>query len=184
MNRVFLEKYDSSGKFPDGRIKLDVYFRDSAGNRYVWTPDWEQGTRNLFLEAYRIERLNKPAGPERERFKQTAAQVLSEEEERGAPVNFKLVAIKLGEELKYDTSVNAIRRAALALFDFDVSTHPQQSITSTRAQEIYDCVMTLAQQPMTAERKLQLLRDFVRALVPPDLSEALIAELLRAEGAS
>ena len=80
MGRIFFERYDSSGKFPDGRIKLDVYFEDSEGNKYVYTPDWERGTRSFFLEAYRIERLNRPESGEIERFKQIAGKVVSEEE--------------------------------------------------------------------------------------------------------
>ena len=79
MKRIFFDKYDSSGKFPDGRVKLDVYFRSSEEEKYVWTPDWERGTRHFFLEAYRIERLNRPESPERERFKKVAEEVLYEE---------------------------------------------------------------------------------------------------------
>jgi hypothetical protein len=82
MGRIFFKKYDSSGRFPDGRIKLDVYFEDSEGNKYVWTPDWERGTRHFFLEAYRIEKLNRPQSAELESFKQIAKEVTSEEEIR------------------------------------------------------------------------------------------------------
>ena len=78
--RIFFKRYDSAGKFPDGRVKLDVHFKDSEGNMYVWTPDWQKGIRTLFLEAYRIERLNRLKGLQVEKFEQTAREVSSEVE--------------------------------------------------------------------------------------------------------
>lgn len=80
--RVFFKRYSSTGKFDDGRIRLDVYFKDSKANTYIWTPDWKMGTRSLFLEAYRVEKLNRPKGPEVERFRQTGKEVLVEDEEK------------------------------------------------------------------------------------------------------
>src|SRR3990172_8248609 len=110
MKRIFFHKHSSLGRFPDGRIILDVYFRDSGGEQYIWTPDWEKGTRELFLEAYRIERLNRPESPERKKFTQTAEQVVREEDGDKARTNFKLIAIELGQGLKWQTSVNEVRR--------------------------------------------------------------------------
>lgn len=78
--RIFFGRYDSAGKFEDGRIKLDIYFKDSEGNGYVWTPDWERGTRNFFLEAYRVEKLNRPKGLQVRKFRQTGREVSFEEE--------------------------------------------------------------------------------------------------------
>ncbi|MBA7611436.1 hypothetical protein ES703_18660 [subsurface metagenome] len=166
MKRVFFDKYDSSGKFPDGRAKLDVYFRSSDGEKYVWTPDWERGTRHFFLEAYRIEKLNRPESPERERFKEVAAEVLTEEEKEKERINFKLIAIQLGEGLKGQTSVNEINRMASVVFNFDISPHPHDSITSIRSQMIYSWVMTLSEQPISEEKKLQLLKQFINLLTP------------------
>lgn len=166
MKRVFFDKYDSSGKFPDGRARLDVYFRSSDGEQYVWTPDWERGTRHFFLEAYRMEKLNRPESGERERFKQVAEEVLHEEEQEKPKTNFRLVAIELGEGLKGQTSVNQINRMASAVFDFNAVSHPHESITSVRAQTVYDWVMTLSKQPISEERKSQLLKEFVHALAP------------------
>jgi len=168
MKRIFFGKYDSSGKFPDGRAKLDVYFHSSDGEKYVWTPDWERGTRHLFLEAYRIEKLNKPESPERERFKKIATEVLNEEEQKKEPINFRMLAIQLGEGLKGQTVINEINRMASVVFDFDVSPHPHTSITSIRSQTVYDWVMTLSEQPISQEKKLQLLKQFIDALTPED----------------
>jgi hypothetical protein len=83
-------------------------------------------------------------------------------------INFKLIATKLGNGLKYITSVNEIDRTARAIFDFEVSEHPLGSITSVRAQSIYDWVMTLAEQPIDEERKLFLLQNFIYALTSED----------------
>jgi hypothetical protein len=168
VKRIFFDKYDSSGKFPDGRVKLDVHFHSSDGERYVWTPDWERGTRHFFLEGYRIEKLNRPESPEKERFKEVAAEVLSEEEQEKPEINFKRIAIELGEGLKYQTSLNEIGRMASAVFDFDVSPHPHPSITSGRSQTVYDWVMTLSEQPISQEKKKQLLKQFIDALTAED----------------
>ena len=168
MKRIFFDKYDSSGRFPDGRVKLDVYFHSSDGEKYVWTPEWERGTRHFFLEAYRIEKLNVPKSPERERFKQVAEEVLREEEQEKPDINFKRIAIELGEGLKYQTSLNEIGRMASVVFDFDVSPHPHPSITSSRSQTVYDWVVTLSEQLISNEKKLQLLKQFIDALTPED----------------
>lgn len=82
--------------------------------------------------------------------------------------NFRLIGIKLGEGLKYITSINEINRIASAIFDFEVSSHRHVSITSSRSQLTYDWVMTLAEQPIDEDRKLLLLEDFINALTPED----------------
>ncbi len=137
-------------------------------DKYDWTPDWERGTRQFFLEAYQIETLNRPKGTERERFKQVAEEVLREEEQEKPDINFKRIAIELGEGLKYQTSLNEIGRMASVVFDFDVSPHPHLSITSSRSQTVYDWVMTLSEQPISEEKKSQLLKQFIDALTPED----------------
>ncbi len=167
MKRIFFDKYDSSGKFPDDRVKLDVCFKSSDGEKYIWTPDWKRGTRHFFLEAYRIEGLNKPESKELIQFKETALEVLSEEE-KGESINFKLIALQLGEGLKNQTTINEIGRIASAIFDFDVSPHPHLNITSSRSQTIYDWVMTLGEKSMIREKKLQLLKQFIYALTSED----------------
>ena len=168
MKRIFFKRYDSSGKFPDKRVKLDIIFRSSDGEQYVWTPEWDKGTRQFFLEAYHIERLNIPEGSERERFKQVAEEVISEEE-RGKPdISFKRLAIECGEGLKSQTSINEIGRMASVYFDFEVVSHPHPSITSSRSQLVYDWIMTLNEQPISEEKKSQLLKQFIDALTPED----------------
>ena len=79
-------------------------------------------------------------------------------------MNLKLIAIKLGEGLKNDTTINEINRIASAVFDFSITEYPHNSITSTRSQLIYSWVMTLANQPMSDEEKNQILKDFIEGL--------------------
>jgi len=83
-------------------------------------------------------------------------------------INFRLIGIKLGEGLKYSTSINEINRIASAVFDFEVSSYPHESITSSRSQLIYDWVMSLAEQPIKEEKKLELLQKFINALTTED----------------
>jgi hypothetical protein len=165
VKRIFFKKYDSSGKFPDGRAKLDIYFQSSDREEYVWTPDWEKGTRNVFLEAYRIEKLNVPSSSEINQFKNTALEVLKEEENQ---TNYKLLGIQLGEGLKGLTTVNDIGRIASAIFNFSCVSHHLQSITSSRSQLVYDWVMTLSEQPISETHKKNLLEQFISHLCPED----------------
>ncbi len=81
-------------------------------------------------------------------------------------MNFKLIAIKLGEGLKNDTTLNDINRIASAVFNFPLKDYPHENITSSRSQLIYNWVMMLADNPMSDELKIQLLGDFIKGLTP------------------
>lgn len=81
-------------------------------------------------------------------------------------VNFKLIATKLGEGLKYNSSINEINRIANAVFDFEIKPHYPGNITSSRSELIYDWVMTLSEQPIDDESKLRLIDEFIRNLTP------------------
>ena len=78
--------------------------------------------------------------------------------------NYKLIAIKLGDNLKYGSSVNEINRIAKAVFSFNKKEHPNDSITSVRAQEVYDWVLTLSEQDLTESDREKLLSSFIREL--------------------
>lgn len=80
--------------------------------------------------------------------------------------NYKLIAIKLGETLKYGSSVNEINRIAKAVFTFSKKEHPNDAITSVRAKEVYDWVLTLSEQNLTEIDKGKLLSDFIKELAP------------------
>jgi len=84
--------------------------------------------------------------------------------EHNKKINFKLIGFKLGEELKDKTTLKRIDGIATAIFDFPVSYHPHQTITSARSQKIYDWVMTLGEQPIDEKEKIRLLQEFINEL--------------------
>lgn len=84
----------------------------------------------------------------------------------GLMINYKLMAIKLGESLKYGSSVNEINRIGQAIFPFNAISHPNDSITSVRAQLVYDWIMTLGEQSNPESEKIGLLNIFIKELAP------------------
>jgi len=79
-------------------------------------------------------------------------------------MNYRLVAIEVGDILKYDTSVNHINRTASALFQFQQESFPNDSITSVRAKTIHDWILTLAKQKMDTEYRNEQLIAFCRSI--------------------
>lgn len=75
--------------------------------------------------------------------------------------NWKMVAMKLGEGLKYETTLNDIHRNASVVFGFERREHPVNGITSSRSQLLYDWVMTLSQEGIPEDEKQSLLRNFI-----------------------
>jgi uncharacterized protein (TIGR02391 family) len=87
--------------------------------------------------------------------------------------NLKLAAIKIGDSLKYNTSLNEIDRIASAAFPFAREEFPSEGITSVRAKRIYDWLMTLFKQRIPDTDKLQLLQDFLTSLTPPNMRKTI-----------
>lgn len=83
-------------------------------------------------------------------------------------VNFKKLATKLAQGLINHTTLKEIGRVASFIFNFEVQSHTDTNITSSRAQQIYDWVMTLSEQPIDEETKLDLLNQFIQELAPKD----------------
>jgi len=81
-------------------------------------------------------------------------------------INYKLIAIKMGEKIKYERSIKEIKRIARAIFPFDKKVHPNEDITSERAQEVYDWVLTLSEQNLTEADKVEFLEEFIKELAP------------------
>ncbi len=79
-------------------------------------------------------------------------------------MNYRLVAIEVGDLLKYDTTVNEVSRLAGAIFRFQHESFPNELITSQRARLIHDWTLTLAKQPIEAELRASLLIDFYHKL--------------------
>jgi hypothetical protein len=87
--------------------------------------------------------------------------------------NVRLIAIEVGDLLKYVTTVNEIDRYGAALFRFECDTFPNESITSVRAKRIHDWILTLARQEMLPDNRSNLLRTFCHKLARevPDLCQ-------------
>jgi len=77
-------------------------------------------------------------------------------------VNYKLIATQIGDLLKWDTTINEINRIAKATLNFDASNFPNDSITSERAQIIYNWIMTLATKKMNNDERNKLLVKFCK----------------------
>lgn len=80
--------------------------------------------------------------------------------------NYRLIAIQIGDLLKYDSTVNDINRAAKSVFNFQCETFPNESITSARAKLIHDWILTLAKQEMNNEGRNSRLFQFLDLIVP------------------
>jgi uncharacterized protein (TIGR02391 family) len=81
-------------------------------------------------------------------------------------MNYRLIAIQIGDLLKYSISVNEINRLAGAIFRFQRESFPNEAITSQRAQLIHDWILSLARQEMNPEERNQLLIRFCHSLSP------------------
>ena len=79
-------------------------------------------------------------------------------------MNYRLVAIEVGDLLKYDTTVNEVNRLAGAIFRFQRESFPNESITSQRAKLVHDWTLSLTKQPMEMESRASLLIDFYHKL--------------------
>lgn len=94
--------------------------------------------------------------------------------------NYRLLAVKLGDLLKYDVVDKEIGRIGGAIIGGSTNSFPNESITSIRAQHIYNWVCTLAQRKMTSESRNDLLVTFVRNLTPLEHRNAADAILIEA----
>lgn len=81
-------------------------------------------------------------------------------------MNLRLIALKVGDQLKYDATINEIGRVASALFRFQRESFPHESITSQRAQLVYDWLMSVGKQRLTDEERENLVCEFCLAIAP------------------
>lgn len=79
-------------------------------------------------------------------------------------MNYRLIATQVGDILKWSSSVKEIGRIASALFRFRCERFPNESISSSRAQLIYDWILSLAKEEMPAEARDRLLAEFCRKI--------------------
>lgn len=95
--------------------------------------------------------------------------------------NYRLIAVKVGNALKYDVTVNEVGRTAGALFRFSKEEFPNESITSLRAKLVHDWILTLAKQPMDGEVRSKLLVRFCQSITPEKFKPE-VDQMLRDEG--
>ena len=84
-----------------------------------------------------------------------------------------MVAIQIGDLLKYDTTINDVNRAAKSIFSFRHEHFPNDSITSSRAQLIHDWVLALAKQQMNSEERNERLINFLDLIAVEAHKEAM-----------
>jgi uncharacterized protein (TIGR02391 family) len=75
-------------------------------------------------------------------------------------LNYRAIAVDVGDLLKYDSTVNEINRTGGSLFKFTRESFPNDAITSVRAQLVHDWILSLAKQRMASEERDQLLTQF------------------------
>lgn len=81
-------------------------------------------------------------------------------------MNLELIAVEIGDYVKYTTSLNEIGRIAKSIFKFPYQEFPNESITSVRAQLIYDWVLSLEDYNCSPSEKAKLLIAFAERLNP------------------
>jgi len=96
--------------------------------------------------------------------------------------NYRLLAIELGQLLKYSTTLREIDRYAGAIFSFQCQSFPNEAITSQRAQLIYDWIMTASQHCGDGAAHSQQLLQFCRMLAFDDASRESINRVLDVAG--
>ena len=83
-------------------------------------------------------------------------------------MNYKLLATKFGESLKYDSSMNEVGRVFQALVDFPMIPHDNSSITSVRSITTYSWVLTIADSNLPESEKREIIKQAIEALIYKD----------------
>ncbi len=96
--------------------------------------------------------------------------------------NYRLIAIQVGDALKYSTSINEINRIAGAIFSFRRESFPNDSITSSRAQLIHDWILSLAKQKMGEDERDRLLKSFCNQLAGEGDIRATVHSIIETAG--
>jgi len=88
------------------------------------------------------------------------------------PINYELIALKLGDVLKWISSVKEIERIAKATLKIPKKTFPHENITSERAQIVYDWIMSIGSSALPEEEKKNRVATFVRAMLSDESHKA------------
>ena len=76
----------------------------------------------------------------------------------------RLIAVQVGDALKYDTSINEIDRIGGAVLKIKRDSFPNDAITSVRAQHIHDWVLSLANTQLDSSDRNAMLIKFCRGI--------------------
>src|SRR6266705_2094258 len=93
-------------------------------------------------------------------------------------MNIRLIAVEVGDALKYSTTLNEIDRIGGAIFPFRRDEFPNDAITSSRAKRIHDWVMSLGRHNCTADERSRLLTSFLQRLAATDEERTRILRIL------
>lgn len=96
-------------------------------------------------------------------------------------IEIRLIATQVGDRLKYDTSVNEINRVGHSVLKINKEIFPNNAITSVRAQEIYNWIMSLGKTSLSHEDRNRRLVKFCMELAP-ESHKGSISEFLIANG--
>jgi uncharacterized protein (TIGR02391 family) len=97
-------------------------------------------------------------------------------------MNILLIAVEVGDALKYSTTLNEIDRIGGAIFPFHRDDFPNDAITSSRAKRIHDWVMSLGRHNCTADDRSRLLTSFLQRLATTEDEQNRILRILRDAG--
>ena len=81
-------------------------------------------------------------------------------------VNYRLIATQIGDALKYSTSINEIDRLGQSILQISKENFPNDSITSSRAQAIYNWILSLARTSIESTERVKRLIAFCLELTP------------------
>lgn len=99
--------------------------------------------------------------------------------------NYRYVATQIGDSIKYSSSVNEIDRIGSSLLTGVVKEEfPNQSISSVRAQTVYNWILSLGKTSMDPEKRDLLLKDFCFEIVSSDEGKRDVIEILDKGGMS
>jgi len=152
--RLRRTKYHHVGTLSDGRPKQEKYFTSSSGMNYVGAPEWQGETLRPFQHACQVKAVNQPP--------------IEVEQVRRKPVvtDFVSLAIKATKALNQKTSLEHVDEVAERLFKFDVDPHLHITMPDPIAQEIFDWIITISEQPTYEKERLRLARKFIVSLAP------------------
>lgn len=83
-------------------------------------------------------------------------------------INFKHIATQIGDSLKYTSTINEIDRLGQSILRVNKENFPNSAITSSRAQTLYNWVLSLAKTPLEDTERVKRLITFCLELTPQE----------------